>query len=102
MTLVNVAENSRDSYGHAVRSGIERTETTIIRDWCEVNKGGLTRKMIARTTGLELTNVCARVNKMIKDGVLFEVENPDRKCAVTGRKAKWVFAAKDRNQLSLL
>lgn len=85
-----VARTSKLAYEELVASGKDKTQNCrILQQLLIHHKTGLTRRQLARATGIELGAVCGRVNALVKDGLAAErgeQENPRTKL-----KAKLVW-----------
>ena len=88
----NVADTSLDAYFTIKGNGVELNQCGKIYNFLKAHKKALTRGEISEKTGIRLSAVCGRVNKMIEDKHLKSL--PSRKCSITDVLAHPVLVMK--------
>lgn len=84
-----VANTSKLAYEELIASGKAKTQRCKILQQLLINhRTGLTRREIARKTGLELGAVAGRVNALVADGLA--TEDQEVKDRVTGKTVKLI------------
>ena len=90
----NVRDSSLEAYyGELVVSGLAAQQATVLVAMVELG-GWVSRKQIARHTGLETGTVAGRVNALIAAG-LVEEEPDGMPCPISGRCVHMVRKAEE-------
>jgi len=84
---MTVAHTSIAAYHDTDRSSIR---AAIVGLLCQ--NEAMTRKLIAKTLGLETSCVAGRVNELLASGAIHELPET-APCPVTGVRVKWVAVA---------
>jgi predicted transcriptional regulator len=79
MTVANTSIEAYDAHKAAGKVGAQANMILGIMN----SSQNYSRREIARLAGIELSSVCGRVNELLEVGLL--VEDPKRKCSVTGK-----------------
>lgn len=91
----NVRDSSLDAYyGDLVASGLAAQQATVLVAMAELGGGWVSRKQIARQTGMETGTVAGRVNALIAAG-LVEEEPDGMPCPISGRCVHMVRKAEE-------
>lgn len=93
---MTVARTSRQAYEELIASGKAATQRGLILKAMLRFTQGLSRRSLARVTGLEINAVCGRVNELVKDGVLRE--DREVRCVVTGKMVSVVEPVLEQQQ----
>lgn len=97
---MSVAQTSVSTYHDHVQGGKELTQCDQIVQWLSTQNKACTRREIHEGTGLEYGAVCGRVNKLVKDGLLTELQRKIENNG-SGKKAKLVRIPLKEQQLGL-
>jgi predicted transcriptional regulator len=85
---VVVRDSSKEVYENEVKGTVEFKQSEIVANYI-LSKNKLTRRMVATGLKMETGTVSARVNKLIKDGIVIE-SNEKAKCPITGKSVYWL------------
>lgn len=97
---MTVAETSVSTYHDHVQGGKELSQCDQIIQWLSTQNKACTRREIHEGTGLEYGAVCGRVNKLVKEGRLAELQRKIENSG-SGKKAKLVRIPINEQQLGL-
>jgi hypothetical protein len=89
MTVANTSIEAYDEHKAAGKVGAQAHMILGILN----SDQNYSRREIAKVAGIELSSVCGRVNELLAVGLL--VEDPKRKCSVTGKTINPVRTRKD-------
>ena len=81
----NVRQTSREAYEEMVLSGRGATQRAIVLRFLLNFHRPATRGEIAYHSGITINSVCGRVNELLKDGKIKEVDK--RACTITKHPA---------------
>lgn len=82
-----VRQTSIEAHAAIQVDGVAATQVERIINYLE-RHANVTRREIARATGIEVSAVAGRVNTLVASDVL--VEHSSRKCSISGRNAHTV------------
>ena len=87
--LMSVQQTSLESYSEHKKSGDADAQSLIVLSVIPSRFQGITDREIQKATGISISSVTARRNKLVKDGLVRE--RGRRKCHVTGTNVlEWV------------
>lgn len=88
--MKDVQQTSISAYNEGVRDGTIPSQRRRIYNLL-ANKGSMTNRMIGKVLNIELGSVSARVNAMLKSGLL--TKSHYGQCPCSGSRVRWVQIA---------